>query len=129
MPAALMLSDVVVHASTEAEAFGRVVIEAQAMGRPVIATDLGGPRETVRHGETGWLTNPGDVDALARALEEALSMDAEARVGAGRSVRAPRCCAATRCGRCGRRRWTCTRRCWAGRSARSAAERRSGRGR
>ena len=43
MPAALMLSDVVVHASTEAEAFGRVVIEAQAMGRPVIATDLGGP--------------------------------------------------------------------------------------
>ncbi len=43
MPAALLLSDVVVHASTQAEAFGRVVIEAQAMGRPVIAADLGGP--------------------------------------------------------------------------------------
>ena len=62
MPAALMLADVVVHASTEAEAFGRVVIEAQAMGRPVIATNLGGPSETVAHGVTGWLTNPGDVD-------------------------------------------------------------------
>jgi len=88
MPAALMLSDVVVHASTEAEAFGRVVIEAQAMGRPVIATNLGGPSETVQHGATGWLTNPGDVDGLARALEEALSMDAEARSALGFRARA-----------------------------------------
>ncbi len=88
MPAALMLSDVVVHASTEAEAFGRVVIEALAMGRPVIATDLGGPSETVRHGDTGWLTKPGDVDSLARALKEALSMDAEARVALGQRARA-----------------------------------------
>ena len=50
MPAALMLADVVVNASTEPEAFGRVVIEAQAMGRPVIATDHGGAVETVEHG-------------------------------------------------------------------------------
>ncbi|MEN0077074.1 MAG: glycosyltransferase family 4 protein, partial [Paracraurococcus sp.] len=42
MPAALLLADVVVHASTDAEAFGRTVIEAQAMARPVIAADLGG---------------------------------------------------------------------------------------
>jgi glycosyltransferase involved in cell wall biosynthesis len=88
MPAALMLSDVVVHASTEAEAFGRVVIEAQAMGRPVIATNLGGPSETVEDGVTGWLTNPGDVDGLARALVEALSMDAEARSALGDRARA-----------------------------------------
>jgi glycosyltransferase involved in cell wall biosynthesis len=87
MPAALMLSDVVVHASTQAEAFGRVVIEAQAMGRPVIATDLGGPSETVRAGVTGWLTRPGDVDSLAWALEDALSMDAEARVALGHRAR------------------------------------------
>ena len=88
MPAALMLSDVVVHASTEAEAFGRVVIEAQAMGRPVIATNLGGPSETVEDGVTGWLTNPGDVDGLVRALVEALSMDAEARSALGDRARA-----------------------------------------
>ena len=88
IPAALMLSDVVVHASTQAEAFGRVVIEAQAMGRPVIATNLGGPSETVEHGVTGWLTNPGDVDSLARALDEALSMDAETRIALGHRARA-----------------------------------------
>jgi glycosyltransferase involved in cell wall biosynthesis len=88
MPAALMLSDVVVHASTDAEAFGRVVIEAQAVGRPVIATNLGGPGETVEDGVTGWLTEPGDVDGLVRALVEALSMDAEARSALGGRARA-----------------------------------------
>ena len=88
IPAALMLSDVVVHASTQAEAFGRVVIEAQAMGRPVIATNLGGPSETVENGITGWLTIPGDVDDLARALREALSMDADARMALGQRARA-----------------------------------------
>jgi glycosyltransferase involved in cell wall biosynthesis len=87
IPAALMLSDVVVHASTQAEAFGRVVIEAQAMGRPVIATNLGGPSETVQHGVTGWLTNPGDVASLADALEQALSLDANARMALGHRAR------------------------------------------
>jgi glycosyltransferase involved in cell wall biosynthesis len=88
IPAALMLSDVVVHASTQPEAFGRVVIEAQAMGRPVIATNLGGPSETVDHGVTGWLTAAGDVDALAHALDEVLSMNADARMALGRRARA-----------------------------------------
>ena len=53
MPAAYMLTDVVVSASTDPEAFGRVITEAQALGRPVIATDHGGARETVIQGETG----------------------------------------------------------------------------
>jgi glycosyltransferase involved in cell wall biosynthesis len=88
IPAALMLSDVVVHASTQAEAFGRVVIEAQSMGRPVIASNLGGPSETVEHGVTGWLTNPGDVDALVSALENVLAMDAGARMDLGVRARA-----------------------------------------
>jgi glycosyltransferase involved in cell wall biosynthesis len=79
MPAALMLADVVVSASTAPEGFGRVIIEAQAMGRPVIATDHGGSRETVRAGETGWLVPPGDRDALAGALTAALALTPERR--------------------------------------------------
>jgi glycosyltransferase involved in cell wall biosynthesis len=88
MPAAMCLSDVVVHASTKPEAFGRVVIEAQAMGRPVIASDLGGPVETVRHGETGWRVRPDDPDALAAAIELALDLDPEARLSLGQRARA-----------------------------------------
>ncbi len=79
MAAAYKLTDVVVSASTEPEAFGRVVIEAQAMGRPVIATDHGGPRESVVPGVTGWLVPPGDAAALAAALDQALDLGAEER--------------------------------------------------
>ena len=86
MPAALMLADVVVHASTQPEAFGRVVIEAQAMGRPVIASDLGGPAETVEQGATGWRVPPGDASALASAIERMLGLNAEERAAlAGRA--------------------------------------------
>jgi glycosyltransferase involved in cell wall biosynthesis len=87
MPAAMMLSDVVVHASVKPEAFGRVVIEAQAMGRPVIASDLGGPVETVEHGVTGWRVPPGDADALAAAIEAALGLDEDARAGLAHRAR------------------------------------------
>lgn len=88
MPAALMLADVVVHASTRPEAFGRVVIEAQAMGRPVIASDLGGPVETVEHGVTGWRVPPGDPAALAAAIEAALEFPVEQREALGHRGRA-----------------------------------------
>ncbi len=74
MPAAFMLADAVVSASTDAEAFGRVIVEAQAMGRPVIATDHGAARETVIPGETGWLVPPGDASALVAALDQALAL-------------------------------------------------------
>ncbi len=79
MPAAYMLADVVVSASTEPEAFGRVAAEAQAMGCPVVASDHGAARETVLAGKTGWLYPPGDADALAEAVGQALAMNAEAR--------------------------------------------------
>ena len=88
MPAALMLADVVVHASTQPEAFGRVVIEAQAMGRPVVASDLGGPIETVEHGVTGWRMPPGDAGALAAAIEMALALPSEERQALGCRARA-----------------------------------------
>jgi glycosyltransferase involved in cell wall biosynthesis len=74
MPAAFMLADVVISASTDPEAFGRVIVEAQAMGRPVIATDHGASRETIIAGETGWLVPPGDPDALAVAIRGALAL-------------------------------------------------------
>ncbi len=79
MPAALKLSDVVVHASTDPEGFGRTIVEAQAMGRPVIASRLGAPPEMVDPGRTGWLVAPGDADALAGALAVALDLAPEAR--------------------------------------------------
>jgi glycosyltransferase involved in cell wall biosynthesis len=88
MPAALMLADVVVHASTQPEAFGRVVIEAQAMGRPVIASDLGGPAETVEQGVTGWRVPPGDASALASAIERMLALNAEERAALAERARA-----------------------------------------
>ncbi|MGE0743708.1 MAG: glycosyltransferase family 4 protein [Rhodospirillales bacterium] len=87
MPAAYMLADVVVSASTEAEAFGRVGVEAQAMGRPVIATDHGGSRETVLPGETGWLVPPGDPAALADALAIALALSPDDRRRLGAAAR------------------------------------------
>ena len=88
MAAAMMLSDVVVHASTRPEAFGRVVIEAQAMARPVIASDLGGPVETVEHGVTGWRVTPNDPDALAAWLDFVLSLSLEERQALGARARA-----------------------------------------
>jgi len=76
MAAAYMLADVVVSASTEAEGFGRVIVEAQAMGRPVVATDHGGARETIVPEVTGWLVPPRDPAALAEAIGAALSLTA-----------------------------------------------------
>lgn len=79
MPAAYMISSVIVSASTDPEGFGRVPVEAQAMGRPIIATDHGGSQETIVRGETGWLIPPGDSNALAEALRQALSLTAQQR--------------------------------------------------
>jgi len=75
MPAAYMLADVVVSASIRPEGFGRVIAEGLAMGRPVIATDHGGAGEVVEHCVTGWLVPPGDAQALALTLREALALD------------------------------------------------------
>jgi len=74
MPAAYRLADIVVSASTDPEAFGRVVAEAGAMGRPVIVSGHGGAREIVVDGVTGWLTPPADSSALAEALARALDL-------------------------------------------------------
>jgi glycosyltransferase involved in cell wall biosynthesis len=74
MPAAYMLSAIIVSASIEPEGFGRVPVEAQAMGKPIIATNHGGAKETVINNVTGWLVPHSDSDALAMAIKEVLSM-------------------------------------------------------
>ncbi len=79
MPAAYMLADVVVSASTDPEAFGRVAVEGQAMGRPVIAPAHGAAPEQVTHGVNGFLFEPGNVNSLAMMLDRALALDSDER--------------------------------------------------
>ncbi len=95
IPAALAAAHLAIVASIEPEAFGRVATEAQAMGCPVIATDIGAPPETVaavphvEAGEaTGWLVPPGDAARLAVAMAEALSLAPGERTALGARSRA-----------------------------------------
>jgi glycosyltransferase involved in cell wall biosynthesis len=74
---AYRLARIVVATSIAPEPFGRVVLEAQAMARPVIATNQGGPQETVVPNETGWLVQPSNVAELSNVLTFALSMQEE----------------------------------------------------
>lgn len=68
----LAASDVVVHASLEPEAFGRVIIEAMAAGRPVIGSRVGGVPELIEDGVNGLLVPPNDAAALAGGLQRVL---------------------------------------------------------
>jgi glycosyltransferase involved in cell wall biosynthesis len=88
MPAAYLASDIVISASTDPEAFGRVAAEAGAMARPVIATDHGGARETVLADKSGLLVPPGDPDALAHAIQALLATDEDGRRAMGEDGRA-----------------------------------------
>ncbi len=88
MPAAYMLADVVVCASTQPEAFGRVVSEAQAMGCPVVASDHGGAREQVVGNRTAFLYPPSETAALAEMVRKALAFDAGEREHLAEAARA-----------------------------------------
>ena len=84
MPAAFLAASVVTVPSTEPEAFGRAAVEAQAMGAPVVVSDLGAVPETVLtppevapQERTGWRVPPGDAGALAEALSTALTIGRE----------------------------------------------------
>lgn len=70
--------DVFVHASITPEPFGQVVVEAMAEGVPVIASDGGGVREIITHGENGLLSPMGDADALAQNLRDLLGNPTQA---------------------------------------------------
>ena len=84
----VLLADVVVHASIRPEPFGRVVLEAMACRKPVIASLGGGVTEIVDHGRTGLLFPPGDDQALASAILELLGdRDRAVRMGEAGYVR------------------------------------------
>ncbi len=80
-------SDLIIAPSVRPEAFGRVAIEAGAMGVPVIVSDHGGQRETVDDGLTGWRTVPGDADSLAGALSAFLTLTDEQRQDMGKAAK------------------------------------------
>lgn len=79
MAAAYSLASVVVVPSCIPEGFGRVPVEAMAMGVPVIASDLGAMRDTVRDGETGWLLPPSNPRLWAETIVRALALSPEER--------------------------------------------------
>lgn len=79
IPAAMMVSDVVLSTSIEPEAFGRIAIEGQAMGRVVVASNIGGSVETVIDGVTGRLYESTSAKALSEAIEWALHLSTEER--------------------------------------------------
>ena len=87
MPAAFMLADVIAMPSTVPEPFGRVAVEAGAMGRPVVAFNHGGAVESVLDGKTGWLAEPNDADDLARALASALDLSQTERARLAKRAR------------------------------------------
>ncbi len=75
VPLMYYLSDVVVSSSIEPEAFGRVAVEAQAMQKPIIASDLGGSKETIINSKTGFLFKNGNPESLAEYLNKVIEMD------------------------------------------------------
>ncbi|MDA9188923.1 glycosyltransferase family 4 protein [Candidatus Pelagibacter sp.] len=75
MPLAYKISDIVVSASVEPEAFGRVAVEAQSMEKPIIASNIGGSNETIIDNVTGFLFQSGNAEALSKKLVEVLQLD------------------------------------------------------
>ena len=77
MPLAYSVSDVVVSASIEPEAFGRVSVESQSMGKPIIASNIGGSKETVLNKKSGFLYKHDDPRELAKNLNTVIQLNQE----------------------------------------------------
>ena len=75
MPVAYYISDVVVSSSIEPEAFGRISVEAQAMRRPILASNHGGSTETIVNGKSGFLFENNSPESLAENLNKLIEMD------------------------------------------------------
>ena len=77
MPLAYSLADVVVSASIEPEAFGRVSVEAQSMGKPIVASNIGGSKETIINKKSGFLYKHDDPRELAKSLNTVIQLSSD----------------------------------------------------
>jgi glycosyltransferase involved in cell wall biosynthesis len=77
MPLAYKIADIAISSSIEPEAFGRVAVEAQAMGKPIVASSIGGSKETIVNNKSGLLYKPADARELARIINKLMEMDKE----------------------------------------------------
>ena len=75
MALAYKISDIIVSASTEPEAFGRVAVEAQSMEKPIIASNIGGSNETIINEKTGFLFDSGNSKSLSQKILKLLYLD------------------------------------------------------
>ena len=83
MPTAYSLADIVVSSSIEPEAFGRVAVEAQSMEKPIVASDIGGSKETIVKEKTGFLFKSGEPRELAKILNNVMELNKEALYSIG----------------------------------------------
>jgi len=75
MPVAYKISNFVVSASIEPESFGRVSVEAQSMQKPILASNIGGSKETIIDNKTGILFESGNSEEMSKKIIELLSLD------------------------------------------------------
>jgi glycosyltransferase involved in cell wall biosynthesis len=75
MALAYKVSDIIISASIEPEAFGRVAVEAQSMEKLIIASNIGGSNETIIDEKTGFLFESGDAHSLSKKIIKAITMD------------------------------------------------------
>jgi len=75
MPVAYKISDLIVSSSIEPEAFGRVSVEAQSMEKPIIASNIGGSKETIINDKTGFLFEAGKPASLSKKIIEVMQLD------------------------------------------------------
>ena len=87
MALAYKISDVIVSASIEPEAFGRIAVEAQSMERLIIASNIGGSNETIINEKTGFLFESGNANALSKQIIRAITMDEKSLELIGREGR------------------------------------------
>ena len=87
MPIAYEISDVVISASIEPESFGRVSVEAQSMEKPIIASNIGGSKETIINDKTGFLFEAGNSNKLSERIAEILNLSEVTLNGIGAEAR------------------------------------------